>query len=527
MLHFILYSYSLNTSITGLSNHLQHEHSYEKNGKAAEATQSMLLKSFFNTNDAVKMHPTVKSKEERERLLFSRHIVIWICRDLLPFTLVCSEGFNYFWNKFNTKKHLTLPSRTTVAGQALDDSYTCMKNRLIDSLKNAQQHGCITFDSWTDSHKRISYLTFTYHFIDKNWKMFNTVLKTVYFEAPHTAQRIREMYNKMLEEFKLLDKKLITVTDGGSNVKSACNLIKVKRLSCVAHQINRLIQFDLFEKNAQQIKPICDLIEKLRKIQRSLIYKFDQLSNIYKRDQNEKVFLMLENLETIDEYWTASEQFVDNVDVGSFNGIKSFNTVRWSCVYILVKFHRDYLNTVKKCLEDNYKHELVLNLSEVQLLNGLVKLLECFHDFTKIIQGNSYPTQNILPLLVSEAQRTLKNIIDEYEISAIENNSLDNETELGYDGSVIATGAKILLENIDKRMELTPVSIVAAIVDPAMQHLPIIDEWLQKNSMSLISYFSSINFTQLETLVKYIMSIVYLQTLHEHQLYVKYAVSKI
>lgn len=470
-----------------MSNHLQHEHSYEKNGKAVDATQSMLLKSFFNTDDSSvkKLHPTVKSKEERERFLFFRHIVLWVCRDLLPFALVCGEGFNHFWTKFNTKKHLTLPSRTTIAGQALDDSYTCIKKRLIDSLKSAGQHACITFDSWTDSHKRKSYLTFTYHFIDKNWKMFSTVLKTGHFEAPHTAQRTKEMFNKLLQEFELQDKKIICVTDGGSSMKSACNLIKVKRLTCVAHQINRLIQFDLLEKNGHQIQPICDLIEKLRKIQRTLIYRFDQLSKIYKRDQNEKVFQMLENLETIDEHWTASEQFDANPDVGSFNGMKSFSTVRWSCVYMLVKSHRDYLSTIKKCLEDNYKHELVLNLNEVQLLNGVVKLLECFHKFTKIIQGNNYPTQNILPLLVSEAQHTLKNIIKEYEMPILENNSLDDEFELGSDGSVIATAAKILLENIDKRMELTSDAIVAAILDPAMQHLPIIDEWLQKNSKSL------------------------------------------
>lgn len=211
----------------------------------------MLLTSFFNKSHSTVQqteHPTLKTEEDRERYIFFRYIVVWICRDLLPFTTVCGEGFNMFWKKFNTKNHLHLPSRTTVAGQALDDSYRCIKQQLIDCLKNAQQHGAMTFDCWTDSHKHISYITFTYHFIDNNWNIFNTVLKTAHFEAPHSSQRIKEFYCKVLDEFHLKNKNILSITDGGSNVKTACTLMKLRRLGCIAHQVNRLIQYDLLDK---------------------------------------------------------------------------------------------------------------------------------------------------------------------------------------------------------------------------------------------------------------------------------------
>lgn len=491
-MHFFSPSYSLTTSVTSLCNHLQHEHAYERNSSVIKTTQNLLLTSFFNKSNSIVQrteHPTLKTKEDRERYIFCRYLVVWICRDLLPFDMVCGAGFNMFWKKFNPKSHLTLPSRTTIAGQALDESYRCIKQQLIDCLKIAQKHGAITFDCWTDSHKRISYITFTYHFIDKDWKIFNTVLKTAHFEAPHTSQNIKEFYCKVLDEFHLKNKNILCITDGGSNVKSACTLIKVRRLNCMAHQINRLIQFDLLEKNKNEVKPFCELIDKLRKIQRTLVYKYDELTRIYNRDQNERIFVMLEQMEAIVEDWTASEQCIDSCDTvqnGSFNGLKSFSVVRWSCVYILAKFHLDYASTIHKCLQDNSKYELILTKDEIQQLSELIELLKVFHTFTKFIQGNTYPTQNLLPIFYTEVETSLKNIVEQYS------NKDDNDNYVGSfiaddlhdlnDDSVIVKAAKILLDNIESRLEITAESIVAAIVDPAMQHLPIIDRWLRKNS---------------------------------------------
>lgn len=466
----------------------------------------MLLTSFFNkSNITVKQteHPTLKTKEDRERYIFFRFLVVWICRDLMPFNMVCGQGFNMFWKKFNPKRHLTLPSRTTIAGQALDDSYQCIKQQLINCLKISQQHGAMTFDCWTDSHKRVSYITFTYHFIDKDWSIFNTVLKTAHFEAPHTSQRIKEFYCKVLDEFHLKNKNILCITDGASNVKTACTLLKVRRLNCMAHQINRLIQFDLFDKQKHAVKPFCEIIDKLRKIQRALIYKYDELTNIYDKDQNERIFVMLEHMEAIDEDWTASEQCIDSCDIannGSFNGLKSFSVVRWSCIYNLVKFHLDYASTIHKCLQDNSKYELILTKNELEHISELVELLKVFHTFTKFIQGNTYPTQNLLPIFYTEVETSLKNIVEHYSNKDDNDNYFESfiADDLNpNEDPVIVKAAKILLDNIESRLELTSESIVAAIIDPAMQHLPIIDRWLRKNS----TYFSLI-FLFLITLTK-------------------------
>lgn len=473
----------MTTSVTGLRNHLTHEHSYVNNSKANEISQKLITQSFFNGDkqsscgsNVAQMHPTLKTKEDRERFLFFRYIVVWICKDLLPFSTVCAEGFNYFWKKFNSKKHLSLPSRTTIACQALNDAYDVLKRQLIHFLDKSPGNGVITFDSWTDSHKRVGYITFTYHFINDEWKMQSTVLKTTHFEHPHTANNIRNHISQLFDEYHLQDKNIIFVTDGGSNVKAACVPLKKKRLSCVAHQLNRLIQHDLMEKNKVRIEPIITLIEKLRKIQRALVYKYEQLKNIYERDKHEQIFLMLEQFEMIEEEWVCNEKFIDGIDfdVGSFNGLKSFSTVRWGCIYILVKFHCDHIGIVKKCLQDNERYELILNANETMLLSHLVELLEVFHTITKFIQGDSYATHNLLPIFYTEAEAALTKIIERNSIDINYNAEMSGE-------STIRTAAEILLSNLANRLALTAESICAAIIDPAMQHLPIIDEWLEKN----------------------------------------------
>lgn len=484
----------MNTSVTGLCSHLQNEHSYNKSSKSNSAAQQLLAQTFFkvesaqSSNSNIPRHPTLKSREDRERYLFFRYIVVWICRDLLPFTVVCSQGFNHFWNKFNTKKHLNLPSRTTIAGQALDDAYNVIKKQMNIFLQTAPSHGAITFDTWTDSHRRVGYITFTYHFINDEWDMFSTVLKTTHFEYPHNAEHIKTHLCRLLEEYRLNDKNIVYVTDGGSNVKSVCTLLKTKRLNCLAHQLNRLIQFDMLDKNKTILKPIVDLLEKLRKIQRALVYKHEELCKIYRRDRDEQIFVILEQFELIEEYWNTNEHFIDGIEsnMGSFNGIKSFNTIRWSCIYLMVKFHHDHMGTIKKCLQDNERYELILGPDELTLLANLVGLLEVFHTITKFIQGDSYATYNLLPIFYSEAERSLKNIIENF------NTNIEDEDQ---NEPTILTAAKILLSNLEKRLEITPESIVAAIVDPAMQHLPLIDEWLRKRGMKkfIFAFFMLIN----------------------------------
>lgn len=110
-------------------------------------------------------------------------------------------------------------------------------------------------------------------------------------------------------------------------------------------------------------------------------------------------------------------------------------------------------------------YELILSNEENQLVGGLMELLEVFSVFTRYVQGNKYPTVNILPIFYSEIESRLKTII------------------LMTPNQTMQRAAEILLANLEKRLGLNEVVIAAAILDPTMQNLSVVNEWLNKKGM--------------------------------------------
>lgn len=129
-----------------------------------------------------------------------------------------------------------------------------------------------------------------------------------------------------------------------------------------------------------------------------------------------------------------------------------------------------YLGIIKRSLEKIEHYDYILTKNELSLLEGLVDLLDVFNVFTTFIQGNSYPTLNTFVLFYAEISDRLNQICTFY----------DDEDE------VIVKAAKILLSNLDNRLPLNEECIGAALIDPRMQRLPIIDKWLMEKGKCLL-----------------------------------------
>lgn len=72
--------------------------------------------------------------------------------------------------------------------------------------------------------------------------------------------------------------------------------------------------------------------------------------------------------------------------------------------YVILKFllYFNFIVIVKKVLVKYGYYDLILSSGELELLDHFVELLEIFEDFTKYIQGESYPTQNSVILFRTE-----------------------------------------------------------------------------------------------------------------------------
>lgn len=281
-------------------------------------------------------------KEDKTNLIINRKACIWLCRDLLPFSLMENVGFRDFWFNFNidTKP----PSRSTVSREALDDVYTCLKSKLIEDLDKTSKHGSIAFDAWTDRFRKHSYCTYTYHYM-KDWTICSTVLKTARFDHPHTANSLKDNFRSVANEYSIENKSLVAITDGGLNMIKCLELLNIERIGCVLHSCNRLIVHDLMKNDSME--PLQKILSKLKKAQRKLCFKHAELKKKAEKDRQDKLNLMLEELSTAHELSIAHDQFMENEDIiqlekefseevshtdSNFYGLHSPNPIRWGCL---------------------------------------------------------------------------------------------------------------------------------------------------------------------------------------------------
>lgn len=112
--------------------HLSHEHRINISTERNEIKQRKLTDLFIEKKNNTKAATTID-----EKFVFTRRILVWLCRDLLPFQLVEKTGFVDFFNSMNRKK-ADIPTRQTLSNMALDDMYKCLKSKLLSHLKDTQ-----------------------------------------------------------------------------------------------------------------------------------------------------------------------------------------------------------------------------------------------------------------------------------------------------------------------------------------------------------------------------------------------------
>lgn len=218
---------------------------------------------------------------------------------------------------------------------------------LSNLFRSFSDHCCIGFDMWTDGYRRIAYITYTFHSVTVDWKLHSRILKTAMFEHPHTAYRIEENFNEMIKEYELQNKEIISVVDGGANVNLTVDNLGFVKIKCIAHSINRLIQHDLLQKG-EGIDDVKNLILKLRKIQKNLLFSYGELTKIANVERQKQIFEMLEHLTSIEEAMEIDERYsIDDLTAGAarMDGLKSISTVRWNCIYKVCQSH--YQNACK------------------------------------------------------------------------------------------------------------------------------------------------------------------------------------
>lgn len=214
-----------------------------------------------------------------------------------------------------------------------------------------------------------SYLnTYTYHYITDEWCLESRVLKTSLFEGKHTGQNIADDFNRAMIEYKLEDKEVICVTDSAANMVCGCRIIGNKRIPCIAHKTNSMIQKDFLAHDSS--KPFRDVLKKVREAQSKLLYRHEELMSIRNDDIQKQLCLFLNEIAELEQAVDAEEQFADTDynptrSIGNdFTGLKSISEIRWNCIYTISKCYLDNaseFNELVLCLKSHFIYKSVVN----------------------------------------------------------------------------------------------------------------------------------------------------------------------
>ena len=187
---------------------------------------------------AIKRHQPYSSDSPRTKDL-NKAVAYYLAKDMQPYYTVEKPGFKNLVSKLNPC--YKLPLRKHFSQQEIPRLYNTVKEPITLKLHEIDYYSATT-DLWT-SRATHPYLSYTVHFINRNWEMISFYLETVPLFEDHTGVNISESITDITINWQLNPENLVaTTTDNGSNFVAAFNSKGWIRLSCFGHCLDLAIQ---------------------------------------------------------------------------------------------------------------------------------------------------------------------------------------------------------------------------------------------------------------------------------------------
>ena len=170
---------------------------------------------------------------------------------MMPIYSVEKEGFQRLVSTLDAKYEL--PRRKYFSQTAIPCLYSDTQHAVMAELQPISWFSATT-DMWS-SRTMEPYMSYTVHFIDKEWHLRNR-FQTLFLPEDHTADNIMEALEATLESWSLpVEKQVCTTTDNGSNIVAAAERLDWVRLSCFGHNLHLAIT-NSFKDDARTTKAL-------------------------------------------------------------------------------------------------------------------------------------------------------------------------------------------------------------------------------------------------------------------------------
>ena len=113
-------------------------------------------------------------------------VTYYIAKDAVPIRTVEKPGFKKLLKKFDSRYEL--PSRKYFSQRALPNLYTVIKEKVKKDLASVRFYAATT-DLWSSSGMT-PYISYTVHYIDKEWNLQSKCLQTQFIPEDHTGENL-------------------------------------------------------------------------------------------------------------------------------------------------------------------------------------------------------------------------------------------------------------------------------------------------------------------------------------------------
>ncbi|KAK7130430.1 hypothetical protein R3I93_019921 [Phoxinus phoxinus] len=326
---------------------------------------------FASTSRKIPQHAKQKLTEK---------CVEYCCKDIRPFRSIEGAGFIELAQQLiqigatygSVTAQDILPDPTTVSKRYRElaiEKRTKLIEQLNYTLTEVNSIG-MTTDIWTEDYHKLSYLTITCHFVTRSFKMISTVLTTVAFplEEAKTGENIRREIIRLLTEYGLdmtLLNKVVWVTDQGSNIISA--LRPYRRLDCQDHVYNTVMRHALDPTQLAQDAPtVADTLQATK-----ALVKYVKKSGMAA---------------------LLSKTVIQMADT------------RFSTVYLTLNSVRSVYQELREKLNERAEGRRIDAISP-DVLDFLIEFLQPFYDAQRELEGDQYPTINLVFLWFERLKR--------------------------------------------------------------------------------------------------------------------------
>ncbi|XP_045770021.1 zinc finger BED domain-containing protein 4-like [Maniola jurtina] len=477
-------AYSKSIATSNLLRHLKDAHGLEDTQKS----QISNITEFFSPRTPKTRDKYGGSSKKCDKKSLSQDLALWFARSLIPFDTVDNDAMIDFFKKYNIiVSEADLPSRHNIAREGLEDVYNSMLNYInVFISKQSSRFGALTADMWTDKYRRRNYITCTYHFISEDMTLIKFTLATKEIIMKNTGETIRDEILEVLRSFKIEKKEIYLVTDAGSNMKRAANLLGFDNHLCLGHALHNLVNVNGIENTRE----IAKILKKCKKIVKHVRYRAPRVEAAASAVQQELLSSIeefqefTEHLEDDDSNDSESEstEIPETPERASSSRqhllppptIKTSTSTRWHSILMMLKSISNYANRqpINIILTEIGRSGLVLQDAEHETIEALIKFLENFKKIVEVLSAETRPTLNLVLVFRSEVKRLLEEASDDEPlvISRLKNN---------------------MLEGLESRFPLTDVVVAATLLDCRFHSINEINEYMQTKEVTKVSFLSS------------------------------------